>query len=251
MVLTVWTMLPFHNIIHYVKCISGWQATALALHSSTPSPEQTQHTADGMHFISFLSEISVLYVLSVVCTQNQFLTTTSPLQNHRKQRSKTNPPSITLCFTQETESDKHWSDMKYIKWIHYCHLWCCFIVTHYNNICQIYQPLVLINPCWYIFESDWSILEYQKYGSVVHVTLSHHVYTRPPLPSSGPWLRTVHARASRVLRVAHRAQLLATLGPARGGLSAALPLQWACSAPARWYEHFVSQISTLVLAQSR
>ena len=150
--------------------------------------------------------------------------------------------------TQETESDKHWSDMKYIKWIHYCHLWCCFIVTHYNNICQIYQPLVLINPCWYIFESDWSILEYQKYGSVVQVTSYLHMTAAAELrPLTADCARTrLPSGEGSAPRAAAR-----NTRPGPWCLSAAHPLQWACSAPARWYEHFVSQISTLVLAQSR
>ena len=243
MVLTVWTMLPFQNIINYVKYISGWQATALALHSSTPSPEQTQQTADGMHFISFLSEISVLYVLSVVCTQNQFLTTTSPLQNHRENREVKRIPQVLLYTGNREWQTLLWHEM--YKMNSPLPLQYYFILTHYYNK----YPSVLINPFWNLFASVWSKLTYQKYDRVVLAHMSPYLHTTAaaelrPLTADRARTRLPCGEGSAPRAAARNTRP----GPWR--LSAAHPLQWACSAPARWYEHFVSQISTLVLAQS-
>ena len=218
----------------------------------TGSPQfHTQPRANSAHrrwnafyFISFWN-ICALCAQCCVHTKSISYNHKSTTKSQGKQRSKTNPPSITLHRKQKvTNIALTWN----IKWIHYCHLWCCFIVTHYNNICQIYQPLVLINPCWYIFESDWSILEYQKYGSVVQVTSYLHMTAAAELrPLTADCARTrLPSGEGSAPRAAAR-----NTRPGPWRLSAAHPLQWACSAPARWYEHFVSQISTLVLAQSR
>ena len=179
MVLTVWTMLPFQNIINYVKYISGWQATALALHSSTPSPEQTQQTADGMHFISFLSEISVLYVLSVVCTQNQFLTTTSPLQNHRENREVKRIPQVLLYTGNREWQTLLWHEM--YKMNSPLPLQYYFILTHYYNI----YPSVLINPCISLVKID--IPKVWQSCPSSHVTIStHDRRCRALAPDCGP-----------------------------------------------------------------
>ena len=180
MVLTVWTMLPFQNIINYVKCISGWQATALALHSSTPSPEQTQQTADGMHFISFLSEISVLYVLSVVCTQNQFLTTTSPLQNHRENREVKRIPQVLLYTGNREWQTLLWHEM--YKMNSPLPLQYCFILTHYYNI-STDKPLEPF--CISLVKID--IPKVWQSCPSSHVTIStHDRRCRAPAPDCGP-----------------------------------------------------------------